>query len=147
MGSPLWSRSDSQVRPPVDGDREALAVLLLDAYRGTVDDEGESESEALDAVDHYLSVCRRPYSRLVVRDGSIIAMSLVVVVKERHYIDPVTTAAAFKGMGFAGAVVSHSVELLAADGVAEVGAVITDGNVPSERLFTSLGFSRVGAWG
>jgi L-amino acid N-acyltransferase YncA len=35
---------------------------------------------------------------------------------------------------------------LAASGIRVVGATITDGNVPSERLFTRLGFQRVGAW-
>jgi L-amino acid N-acyltransferase YncA len=35
---------------------------------------------------------------------------------------------------------------LAESGVTEVGATITDGNEPSQRLFTSLGFERVGAW-
>jgi hypothetical protein len=35
---------------------------------------------------------------------------------------------------------------LAAIGISEVGATITDGNVASERLFTGLGFDRRGAW-
>lgn len=35
---------------------------------------------------------------------------------------------------------------LAGAGVAEVGAVITDGNFPSERLFQRLGFIRLGEW-
>ena len=33
------------------------------------------------------------------------------------------------------------------DGVSDVGAVITDGNVASERLFRRLEFARVGPWG
>jgi L-amino acid N-acyltransferase YncA len=32
-------------------------------------------------------------------------------------------------------------------GVREVGAVITDGNTASERLFQDLGFVRIGSWG
>jgi hypothetical protein len=35
---------------------------------------------------------------------------------------------------------------LAAAGIAEVGATITDGNLASERLFTGLGFGRCGEW-
>jgi L-amino acid N-acyltransferase YncA len=35
---------------------------------------------------------------------------------------------------------------LAADDVTEVGAAITDGNVPSVRLFARLGFVRTGSW-
>jgi L-amino acid N-acyltransferase YncA len=40
-----------------------------------------------------------------------------------------------------------SLRRLHRDGVDEVGAVITDGNLASERLFARLGFSRVGPWG
>ena len=32
------------------------------------------------------------------------------------------------------------------DDIVDVGAVVTEGNVPSERLFLSLGFERVGVW-
>ena len=38
--------SPSSVRPVELADREPLASLLLDAYRGTVDDEGEGDDEA-----------------------------------------------------------------------------------------------------
>lgn len=45
------------------------------------------------------------------------------------------------------AAVATSLRSLHEVGVREVGAVITDGNTASERLFTSLGFVRVGSWG
>ena len=77
---------------------------------------------------------------------SLLAMSFVVIVESRHYIDPVATASTSKGEGFGRAVVLVSLRSLADAGVAEVGAVITDGNTPSERLFAGLGFVRVGAW-
>ena len=75
------------------------------------------------------------------------AMSFVVVVGGRHFIDPVATAAARKGRGLGTDAVSHSLGALARDGVSDVGAVITDGNVASERLFRRLEFARVGPWG
>jgi hypothetical protein len=37
--------ADRRFRGVEAGGRPALATLLLDAYRGTVDDEGESEEE------------------------------------------------------------------------------------------------------
>ena len=36
-------------------DRDVLAALILDAYRGTIDDEGEDIDDALAAVDHYIA--------------------------------------------------------------------------------------------
>lgn len=135
------------MRSPVDADLDAVGALLLDAYQGTIDDEGEGDAEGLQAAAHYLARCRRPYSLLVIGHDAIMAMAFVVVVKGLHYIDPVATAARWKGGGLGRAVVDESLARLASGGVEEVGAVITDGNEPSERLFTSLGFERVGAWG
>ena len=127
-------------------DRDALAPLLLDAYRGSVDDEGEGDEEAREAIDDYLGRIVWPHSVVLEERGSLIAMSFVVIVEGRHYIDPVATASERKGEGLGRAVVLASLRSLADEGIAEVGAVITDGNTPSERLFARLGFVRVGAW-
>jgi hypothetical protein len=43
------------VRAPDQPDRDRLATVVLDAYRGTVDDEGEDHEAALVAVDDWLS--------------------------------------------------------------------------------------------
>jgi L-amino acid N-acyltransferase YncA len=134
-------------RHVVDADRDALAVLLLAAYRGTIDDEGESLDDAYDAIDEYLGSIVRDHS-FVVADagGALTAMSFVVVVDERRYIDPVAVHPDAKRRGLGRAAVTTSLASLVAAGVTEVGATITDGNVASERLFASLGFERVGAW-
>jgi len=63
-----------------------------------------------------------------------------------HYFDPVVTSPARKRQGLGTAAVCESLRRLHRDGVGEVGAVITDGNVASERLFGRLGFARVGPW-
>ena len=140
--APRWT-----VRTVGGSDREQLATLILDAYRGTVDDEGEDHEAALTAVDEWLSRLQLPHSVVVEQDGRLIAVSFVVNVAGREYIDPVATVSSRKREGFGRAAVGCSLQSLHEVGVREVGAVITDGNTASERLFASLGFVRVGPWG
>jgi L-amino acid N-acyltransferase YncA len=128
-------------------DREQLATVILDAYRGTVDDEGEDHEAALAAVDDWLSRLESPHSVVLEQDGWIVAVSFVVNVAGREYIDPVATVSGRKREGLGRAAVATSLGSLHEVGVCEVGAVITNGNTASERLFTSLGFLRVGSWG
>jgi L-amino acid N-acyltransferase YncA len=134
------------VRPVAATDRDALAQLVLDAYRGTIDDEGETLADALEAVDEWLGLAIAPHSVVLEEEGRLVAASFVVTVDDRHYIDPVVVAAPAKQRGLGTALVSASIRSLHDAGVVEVGATITDGNEPSERLFASLGFVRVGAW-
>ena len=84
---------------------------------------------------------------VVEEDGRPVSLSFVVRVQGRHYIDPVATSAAHKGRGLGTDAVATSIRLLQRDGVDEVGAVITDGNVASERLFARFGFTRIDPWG
>ncbi|MEO6570403.1 MAG: GNAT family N-acetyltransferase [Ilumatobacteraceae bacterium] len=131
---------------PADVSASDLAVLMLDAYRGTTDDEGEDLADAREAIDHYLDTMVADASFVVTDAGRPVAFSFVVVVDGRRYIDPVVVASDRKRRGVGRSAVIASLQALATDGVTEVGATITDGNVPSERLFASLGFVRVGSW-
>jgi len=133
--------------PALGADRDALARLLLDAYRGTIDDEGEGEPEAHAAIARYLERLLPAYSIVLEEEeGTPVALSWVVAVHGCHYVDPVVTSPARKRQGLGTAAVCESLRRLHRDGVGEVGAVITDGNVASERLFGRLGFARVGPW-
>ena len=160
-GDPVRARSEyvrtrtdtSDLRPHRDArqvrhdERVALAELLLAGYRGTVDDEGEELDDALAAIDEYAGLIVEPHSVVVDGETGLVAMCFVVVFDDRYYIDPVVVHPDAKGRGLGRSVVAAVLESLAAGGVHEVGATITDGNVPSERLFASLSFDRVGAWG
>ena len=134
-------------RHPTDADRDALAPLLLAAYRNTIDDEGEDLDDACDAIDQYLARIERDHSFVVLEHDDIVAFAFVVVVNGIYYVDPVVVAPARKQRGLGRAAVQLCLWSLAAAGTSDVGATITDGNVASERLFTSLGFDRRGAWG
>jgi phage gp36-like protein len=135
-----------RARHPVEADRDVLAALLLDGYRNTIDDEGENLDDACAAIDQYLARIERPHSFVVAEQEVLVAFSFVVVVKEVHYIDPVVVASRRKQRGLGRATVRLCLASLAAAGISEVGATITDGNVASERLFVGLGFSRRGTW-
>ena len=148
VASPIPSSTHRWTVRAVDvTDREQLATVILDAYRGTVDDEGEDHEAALAAVDDWLSRLESPHSVVLEQDGRIVAVSFVVNVAGREYIDPVAIVSGRKREGLGRAAVATSLRSLHEVGVREVGAVITDGNTASERLFTSLGFVRVGSWG
>jgi RimJ/RimL family protein N-acetyltransferase len=125
----------------------ALADLMIDAYRGTIDYDGETLADATAEVERYLAGTHgvTPLlndSRLAF-DGDVLAGACLVSQWEQRQcplIAYVMTRAAWKGHGLAGQLVRASLQALAGRGCAEVRAVITAGNEPSERLFTRLGF-------
>jgi L-amino acid N-acyltransferase YncA len=128
-------------------DREVLAALMLDAYRGTIDDEGEDTDDALEAVDSYMSGMAAEHSFVVTEDGSVVAMAFVSIYDGIHYVNPIVVASDRKRAGVGRDAVAMILGSLSTAGVAEVGATITDGNTASEGLFLSLGFSRRGPQG
>ena len=135
------------IRPVSDDDRDALAPLLLDAYRGTIDDEGEDLDDAFEAIDRMLERAIRPFSFVATIDTGIAGFSFVIELDGVHYIDPVVVGPAHKRTGVGTAAVDRSLDALAAAQVVDIGATITDGNIASETLFRRLGFERHGPWG
>jgi len=131
---------------PRQSDRDGLAQLMLDAYRGTIDDEGETMVEALEAVDHMLAHCIADHSFVLKEHERPIAMSFVSIVEDTYYIDPIVVGPSHKRQGLGRRMVETSLASIAASGVTEMGAAITDGNTPSEQLFLGLGARRIGPW-
>lgn len=138
--------TERATRRVLDEDRPVLATLMLDAYRGTIDDEGETFDDALVAIDHYLANMLHEHSLVVTDDDRIIAMAFVVEVDGVHYVDPIVVASDHKRTGLGRDAVRIVLSSLANAGVEEVGATITDGNAASESLFVGLGFARIGPW-
>ena len=134
-----WSPSarSASVRATEPHDRRALAVLMLDAYAGTIDDEGESLADAEAELADWLEWGGAWADSVVDRERR--AACLVSHLDERTVIAYVMTAAASKRQGLARLVVTAALDGLAAAGVTRVELTITDGNVASERLFTGFG--------
>jgi ribosomal protein S18 acetylase RimI-like enzyme len=132
------------VRHPTTDDAEALAVLMLDAYEGTIDADGsETISDARNEVDGYFSSEREPMPEhsFVARDGELpVAAVLVRRYEELPFIAYVMTAAGHKGRGLATALTRLTLASLHAAGERQLHLWVTRGNDPAERIYTRLGF-------
>lgn len=133
-------------------DAEALALLMLDSYRGSVDDEGETLEEARHAIAQLFRGdfgTLDPELCLVVDDGTMLAAATIVT-RDRVAPPPLRSGEAFlafsmtaplwkrRGLGRAG--LERVVEMLRARGEPRLHLVVTRTNEPATRLYRSMGF-------
>jgi len=136
-------------RNPSADDKQILADLMLDAYRGTIDFDDETIDDARHEVESYFSgsvgAAWLESSWLVFEEDKLLCASLVSFWNDRNVplLAYVMTAAEAKGKHLATAAVSRSLQSLIDHRHGEIRAVITEGNTPSEKVFTRLGFVRL----
>jgi len=136
-------------RNPSAADKHILADLMLASYRGTIDDDGETIVDALNEVESYYSgtsnQCWLQYSWLMFLANDLACACLVDFWHERNVplIAYIMTAPRWKGKHLATAALACALHKLADKNHTEVRAVITEGNIPSEKIFTPIGFKRL----
>jgi RimJ/RimL family protein N-acetyltransferase len=137
-----------ELRQPIAADRLELAALMMDAYGGTIDYDGETEEQAAAEVDGYLAgEAYLDTSLVAVRDGRIVSAVLVSRILGVPLIGYAMTRAEAKGQGLASALLDASAEAIWAAGHDEIRAFITAGNGPSETIFKRAGFEVIGTYG
>jgi GNAT superfamily N-acetyltransferase len=133
-------------RAVVPSDKEALAVLLYTAYRGSIDDEGDSFADALVEIE---KTFRGEYGRLlseasfVVEDGEFLSSACLISSFEPHAAPLVVflmTRPAAKRRGLARQLLKRSINALLDAGASRLTLFVTDGNEPAQRLYEALGF-------
>ena len=134
---------DSAYDRPTKDDHESLASLMLDAYTGTIDYDGETIDDAHQEVGSYFS--GKPLlecSNLYFERGILVSACLVAIYNDSRtpIVSYVMTRARDKRTGLARRLLEASICDLGRAGYKQVGAWITDGNEPSERLHRSLQF-------
>lgn len=138
------------VRNPDPTDREALITLIRSAYTGTIDGENGQIVDHEMEIDNYL---KGEYGE------PLFHLSQVAVDVTEHIVSAVLTTRwgrrglpliAFvmtepetRGKRVAGYLMRDVVNQMKIAGETEIHAVVTVGNIPSERLFERSGFSIV----
>jgi RimJ/RimL family protein N-acetyltransferase len=131
------------LRRPTLEDRDDLARLMLDAYRGTIDYDGEDLEAALNEVDGYLGGSPMlDMSRVAILEGWVVGAVLVTLWRDEPLIGYVMTVPEHKNKGLATTLLRDSLSALAVEGWSTAHAFITEGNVPSEALFLGVGARR-----
>jgi len=138
---------DARARVPQPEDGDALAVLMLEAYRGTIDDEGETLEETRAAVQQLFDGDFGPLlwavSEVIEDGGRLVAATLITVWEDRPFVAFTVTAPSHQRQGLARAGLQRAMNRLRAGDETELQLVVTLGNAPAEHLYASLGFDRV----
>ena len=125
-------------------DRNDLAQLMLDAYVGTIDYEGETLAEAIAEVDSWFAGSPLVDHSWGAWEGDgLRSATLVMEVQSEPFIAIVMTHPEVKRTGYGASVVQASIGSLRNAGHSRVVFYITEGNTASEALFAYFGAMRV----
>lgn len=125
-------------------DIPALAQLVLDAYKGTIDDEGQTLDEALQAIqDTFAGTSGRllnECSFVIEERGQALACTIVTLWHQQPLLAYVMTHPAAQSRGMGRFLIQKSIESLLAQGYHELSLFVTKGNLPAQHLYDMLGF-------
>lgn len=128
------------VRNVTSDDLEALAQLMLDAYRGTIDYDDETYEDAVTEVRSFFeNDPALEHSYVVELDGTVVSAVLVSMLDDDPFIGYVMTHPDHKGNHIGRGLVHHALSRAKSAGHRLAVFYITAGNHPSEALFASLG--------
>jgi len=139
-------RGPWSVRTIRDSDAQGLAILLYAAFRGTVDDEGETFSDAMTEIEN---VFAGRYGRLlpdcsfVIEQGEFLTSACLISWFELHDAPLVVftmTRPESQRRGMARFLLRQSIDALLAAGHDRLTLVVTDTNLPAVALYRALGF-------
>jgi ribosomal protein S18 acetylase RimI-like enzyme len=149
MVAPLQERpgeTSAELRSPTRSDIASLATLMLRAYRGTVDDDGETAADAEAEVTKTFDGAYGPFladcSQVVDRSSQLLSATLVTLWEDRPFIAFSMTDPDHQRTGLARACMLCALRALRMRGAHEVRLVVTVRNRPAVGLYESLGFVR-----
>ncbi|MDT7727032.1 MAG: hypothetical protein QOI21_3608 [Actinomycetota bacterium] len=133
-----------RVRGLVQADVGDVGTLAFTAYRGTVDDEGETleeqRAEIAEAFAGKYGTMQWDAGFGAWRAGELAACTVVTVWKERPLLAFVLTAPEWQGQGLATQLVLRSAQALAAQHQTELTLAVTRAN-PALLWYQKLGFT------
>lgn len=131
------------IRPVTDDDLWAMAGVMADAYRGTIDDEGEDQPAALHELESTANGAYGPALRdawlLHETDGDISAAVICTRWHELPFIAQTFTHPNRQRNGISGRLVLAVAEELRRLGETQLSLIVTRRN-PAYELYLRLGF-------
>jgi ribosomal protein S18 acetylase RimI-like enzyme len=128
-------------------DTAALGELMLAAYRGTVDDEGETREDAVAEIEQALAGSYGPFasdaSFAVEGDDGLLGASLVAIWESRPLLLYLVVHPDAKRRGIGTALLVQTGNALAAKGHPELDLFVTEANEPAVGLYRKFGFNVV----
>jgi GNAT superfamily N-acetyltransferase len=127
-------------------DAEDLAILLYAAFRGTIDDAGETFADAEKEIESTLA---GDYGRLLsdcsftIEARDVLSSACLI-----SWYEPVSspfvvftmTRPESKAQGMAQFLLQQSINALLDRGYSRLSLLVTEGNVPAQRVYASMGF-------
>jgi len=132
-------------------DREDLAILLYAAFRGTIDDEGETFADALVEIDRMFG---DDYGKplldcsFVIERGEFLASACLICLSEPDGVPLVVfsmTRPDAQREGLARYLMRRSIDALLDRGHTRLRLIVTEGNAQAQSLYASLGFRPIAA--
>jgi ribosomal protein S18 acetylase RimI-like enzyme len=131
-------------RTIVSADAPPVGELMLAAYRGTADDEGETEADAIAEVERTLG---GEFGRLlpdcsfVVEDhGRVVAASMITQLGSYPVLTYVVVHPAWKRRGIGTFLIAAGGNALLSAGHSTLDLFVTEANEPAVLLYRKLGF-------
>ncbi|MGB4589758.1 MAG: GNAT family N-acetyltransferase [Clostridiaceae bacterium] len=124
-----------------------IADAMLDAYKGTIDDEGENISQTLDELKRLFRGSYGPLmeeaSYLVMEDKKVAAALLTCLYRGEPTITYTFTRKDAQRLGYATGLIAKAEQDLYKNGYHSLFLYVTLENTPAVRLYESLGFIEV----
>src|SRR5215471_12296460 len=133
-----------RVRTLTGADTDALASLMLSAYRGTIDYDGETLDDALFQMRSVFQGKFGPFQDLasfgIEEEGRLLSAIIITVWQGRPLLAFAMTRPECKNRGMLTFLLKSSVNALLTFGQKELTLVVTDGNEPAQHVFEKVGF-------
>lgn len=145
VGLPL----PANIRLVSNDDVEAIGEVMLEAYRNTIDSEGETLEDAIGEVQATLNGKYGPFLKnasLIAFFDKTAAAAILFTWSDKEKMPLLAfsmTHAKYKGQGFAKKLIKLGLDRLSAEGNSECCLVVTEGNEPAFSIYKDLGFLTV----
>jgi GNAT superfamily N-acetyltransferase len=134
------------VRKISKDDAESLGHLMLEAFRGTIDYEGETLADSIAEVNGALNGKYGPFldqcSFLIEQDGEAVSAVMVTFFEEMTLplLAFAMTHPDYQSKGMSSHLIERSINALLDEGYDEAYLVVTEGNSPAIHMAQKIGF-------